>query len=123
MTPEQDDGAMPVQWAVAAGVLLILACAMAWLAASRPIHVSTLAADHPQIAPPDMRLDLNTASAAQLQALPRIGPAMAERIVADREANGPFTSLDDLQRVNGIGDRTVELIAPHVFVSPAQAGR
>ncbi len=123
MTAEGPSGAMPVQWAAAAGVLLILACAMAWLAASRPIHVSTMATGSAPIAPPDMRLDLNAASAAQLQALPRIGPAMAERIVADREANGPFRSLEDLQRVNGVGDRTVELIAPHVFVSPAEAGR
>ncbi|TVQ53977.1 MAG: helix-hairpin-helix domain-containing protein, partial [Phycisphaerales bacterium] len=42
---------------------------------------------------------------------------LAERIVQDREVNGPFGSLDELQRVSGIGPRTVERIAPLTVVS------
>ena len=48
-------------------------------------------------------VDLNTATAAQLDALPGIGPATAAAIVQDRDATGPFTSVDDLTRVRGIG--------------------
>jgi competence protein ComEA len=48
-------------------------------------------------------IDLNRASATQLEELPGVGPVLAARIVEDREANGPFTSVDDLDRVSGIG--------------------
>lgn len=53
-------------------------------------------------------IDLNSATPAELELLPRIGPALAGRIVQDRETNGPFKSLDDLQRVKGIGPITVQ---------------
>lgn len=61
-------------------------------------------------------VDLNAASADELTALPRIGPALAERIVDDREANGPYASIDALDRVPGIGRRTIERLRPHVVV-------
>jgi competence protein ComEA len=53
-------------------------------------------------------VDLNTATAEQLDALPGIGPATAAAIIADRGANGPFRSVDDLGRVRGIGDAKLE---------------
>ncbi|WP_307842016.1 ComEA family DNA-binding protein [Salinibacterium sp. SWN1162] len=56
----------------------------------------------------DGRVNLNTADAAALDTLPRIGPAMAARILAWREANGRFTSIDDLRNVAGIGDATFD---------------
>ena len=49
------------------------------------------------------KVNLNTATAAELDALPGVGPATAAKIVADRTANGPFRSVDDLMRVSGIG--------------------
>lgn len=58
------------------------------------------------------RIDPNTADAARLTLLPRIGPVLAERIVQDRDEHGPFQSASDLQRVRGIGPKTVERIAP-----------
>lgn len=48
-------------------------------------------------------VNLNTATAAELCTLPGVGEATAEAIVRDREANGPFSSVDDLMRVSGIG--------------------
>lgn len=54
------------------------------------------------------RVNINTASRAQLDLLPGIGPALADRIVLDREERGPFATLDDLDRVPGIGLRTIE---------------
>ncbi len=55
-------------------------------------------------------LNVNTANAEALQALPGIGPALAERIVADREAHGLFRTPEDLQRVPGIGPKRWERI-------------
>ncbi|MGK9147240.1 ComEA family DNA-binding protein [Plantibacter flavus] len=53
-------------------------------------------------------VNLNTASAAELVGLPRIGEALAARIVAWREANGPFATVDDLGAVEGIGAKTLD---------------
>ena len=53
-------------------------------------------------------MNLNTADAAILETLPRIGPAMAERILQWRETNGRFTAIEDLLSVSGIGDKTFE---------------
>jgi competence protein ComEA len=56
----------------------------------------------------DSRVNLNTADAAALDTLPRVGPAMAARILAWRDANGRFMTIDDLRNVSGIGDKTFE---------------
>jgi competence protein ComEA len=59
---------------------------------------------------------LNTADLAALDTLPRIGPALAQRIIDWRDANGPFTSVDQLSEVTGIGDAIfaglVDRVAP-----------
>ena len=55
-------------------------------------------------------IDINTADAAALDALPGIGPSTAAKIVADREANGPFSSPEDLGRVSGIGPKKLETL-------------
>ncbi len=49
-------------------------------------------------------INLNTASAAELERLPGIGPVLAQRIVTDREAQGPFASVEEIMRVSGIGE-------------------
>jgi competence protein ComEA len=62
-------------------------------------------------------VNINTATAEQLALLPRIGPAVAARIVEFREQNGSFESTSDLILVRGIGDRTFALIEPYVTVT------
>lgn len=62
------------------------------------------------------KIDLNRATAAELDALPGVGPSTAEKIVADREANGPFRTVEDLKRVSGIGDKKFADLADLVCV-------
>lgn len=62
----------------------------------------------------DGLVHLNTADVAALDTLPRIGPALAQRIIDWREANGPFTSVDQLLEVAGIGDAVFSGLADRV---------
>lgn len=64
------------------------------------------------------QLDLNTASAVELEALPHIGPTLAQRIVDYREAHGPFGRPEDVQQVAGIGESRYQDIAPYITVNP-----
>jgi len=57
-------------------------------------------------------IELNTATAADLEAIPGIGPTLAGRIVQYREEHGPFGSLDELEEVRGIGAKTLWRIRP-----------
>lgn len=61
-------------------------------------------------------VNINTATAEQLQSLPRIGPAMAQRIITWREAHGGFRSVDELDAVPGIGPTLLETLRPLVTV-------
>lgn len=56
----------------------------------------------------DGRVNLNTADAAALETLPRVGPALAARILQWREANGRFAAIEDLMQVTGIGEKTFD---------------
>lgn len=67
-----------------------------------------------QRAQPTHKINLNTASAAQLQAIPGIGPVTAERIIAHRQQYGIFQSPQDLLRVKGIGAKTLTRIQGHL---------
>lgn len=71
------------------------------------------------------RVDLNRATEEELAALPGIGPGLAFRIAADREERGPFSSLQDLGRVKGIGAaklRAIEGLATASGDSPRRGG-
>ncbi|EFA23148.1 ComEA family DNA-binding protein [Bifidobacterium gallicum] len=66
-------------------------------------------------------IDLNTANADQLQTINGVGPVMAARIVEYRNAHGPFTSVNELMAVKGIGAKTLAKIAPFVTVNVKDA--
>jgi competence protein ComEA len=68
--------------------------------------------------PPKSPIDLNRATAEDLQQLPGVGPAMAQRILQYRKENRGFTSVDDLNNVRGIGPKKWEKIKPFVIVKP-----
>ncbi len=69
------------------------------------------------VAPPANGLvNLNTATAAELDTLPEVGPVTAEAILAWRDQHGGFTAVDELLEVDGIGEATLARIAPHATV-------
>lgn len=59
-------------------------------------------------------VDINTATQAELEALPGVGPVTAQSILGFRAEHGTFTSVDELLEVSGIGDATLAKIAPYV---------
>ena len=63
----------------------------------------------------ELAIDLNVATSEQLQSLPRIGAVMARRIIEYRETQGAFSSVDDLVKVRGIGDKTLQQLR-HLIV-------
>jgi DNA uptake protein ComE-like DNA-binding protein len=86
--------------------------ALATEAAATPVVVEPERVELPSVEALLAPLDVNTASATELERLPRIGPALAGRIVAHR----PYTSVEELERVPGIGPRTIEALRAHVVV-------
>lgn len=62
-------------------------------------------------------VNINTATKEELDVLPGIGPVKAQAIVDYRKANGPFKSVDDLKKVNGIGDATFDKLKGDITVS------
>jgi comEA protein len=62
------------------------------------------------------KVNINTATSDELEILPKIGPAMAKRIVEYRTKNGYFQSIDGIQNVKGIGPKTFEIIRDYITV-------
>ena len=61
-------------------------------------------------------VNINRASESDLDALPGVGPSTARAIVEDRDANGPFSSIEDLMRVSGIGEKKFEKLKSSICV-------
>lgn len=69
-------------------------------------------------------LDVNTATAEELEALPGIGPTLAQRIVQHRQSRGPYTTNEDLLEVSGIGKKKLEQLKPYLAVlSPPESSK
>lgn len=62
-------------------------------------------------------VNINTAGAEELALLPRVGDVVAQRIVDFRGENGGFKAAEDLMLVKGIGEKTFELLEPHITLS------
>ena len=67
------------------------------------------------------QLDVNQADWPEISVLPEVGETLARRIVESRTADGPFADLDELQRVRGIGPKTLERIRPYLRPLPGAA--
>lgn len=66
--------------------------------------------------PRDHRLDINECSELQLMELPGIGEVLAQRIIDYREVNGPYSAVEDLMNVEGIGQKKLEAIEAYIKV-------
>lgn len=62
------------------------------------------------------KVNINTADTAQLQTISGIGPSKADKIIAYRDSNGPFASIDELTNVSGIGEKTLDAIRGQICV-------
>lgn len=103
------------------GTLALLGLgAHAWLQRRAPIRVEE------GLAPPyaqweaqlqgSRQVNVNQATAVELERLPEIGPTLAQRIVDYRQAHGPFAAPEALDQVAGIGQKTLEALEPYVTV-------
>ena len=68
-------------------------------------------------------VNLNTATTAQLQELPGIGPRTAERIIEYRQKNGNFKKIEELMNVKGIGEKSFLKLKDRITVAPAQPAK
>lgn len=99
---------------------LFILVLMTWMFLA-DVGMSPTVEHHSPHANEPFRVDMNTATEPEWMLLPGIGLKTAKRILADRDQNGPFRSLDELQRVAGIGPKTIAEIKP--YVAPVQAQR
>lgn len=111
---------------ILAGVLALLLVGLAyrWWLRQQPAPPPTAeeaarfqegAARMQQVLEPEP-LNVNTATAEELERLPRIGPVLARRIIAYRSAHGPFRRVEDLKAVPGIGEKTLQELLPLIKV-------
>ncbi|QDU87511.1 ComE operon protein 1 [Pirellulimonas nuda] len=112
MTPPGDRERKPLlhprdQWVLASLTCLAIASMAWWWAARGGLRGDLVDIDHAGPLRYAFVVDVNTADWGELAQLPKVGPVLAKRIVATRDQHGPFRSAEDLQRVPGIGPRTL----------------
>lgn len=95
-------------------ICLILCAALQYRTSSAPGKIS--AGAWVQTETGAWRINLNTADRERLMALPGVGEVLAERIIAYREANGPFARPEDLLHVSGIGEKSYGKLADYITV-------
>ena len=92
--------------------------ALAALAMGVPVSGAATQTAAKADAKPVAAVNINTATSAELEALPGIGAAMAKRIIEYRQKNGPFKKIEDLMNVQGVGEKSFLKLRPQITVSP-----
>ncbi|MCX6570369.1 MAG: ComEA family DNA-binding protein [Candidatus Aminicenantes bacterium] len=80
------------------------------------IVVFSMASAYAQSAAPKAKVNINTASASELETLPRVGPKIAQRIIDFRTKNGNFKKVEDIMKIQGIGEKVFENIRDLITV-------
>ncbi len=93
-------------------------CALAIGALMTSVPAGAMHAQEPAPAAKTATVDLNTASLAELEALPGIGRSTAERIVEHRQKTGGFKKIEELMNVKGIGEKSFLRLKPLIAVAP-----
>jgi competence protein ComEA len=103
---------------ISTALVLVLSLALAG-AAGAPASAAPPAA--PKAAASEARpIDINTADSSALESVPGLGKSLSQRILAFREKNGAFQSVDDLLKVPGIGEKSIQKLRPYLTVSKAK---
>jgi competence protein ComEA len=101
--------------AAAAGLALLgVAAVVGWLAVQGGTQGRMAEADRPEPKSVRFQIDVNAAYEVQWNQLPGVGETLARRIVEDRRQRGPFRTVEDLRRVQGIGPKTLEKLRPYL---------
>ena len=112
ITPEAHLGTLNLAALVSDGMQIVVA--------SGPDQTSSTSGEADSQAPPGKAgaalINLNTATQAQLESLPGVGPATAGKIIAWRDQHGKFTTVAELQEIDGIGQKTFDRLTPLVTV-------
>lgn len=103
-----------ILWVTLLAVVMCGAFAGHLMAAPRPVDTAYLAQQQSD------QLNINTATAQQLEALPMIGPKLAQDILHYRDEHGPFSTIGQLLDIPGIGEKTLETIAPYITAGGSQ---
>ena len=105
-----------VRFAVLLGGLIVLLMLAHWarqsLVGAQLVEIDRLPARTYQF-----QIDINSATWVEWMQMEGVGDVLARRIVTDRDENGPFTSIENVQRVMGVGPKTLDAIRPHLFCS------
>ncbi|MGB7326487.1 MAG: helix-hairpin-helix domain-containing protein [Rubripirellula sp.] len=99
-------------------VLLAIGIAALLWGSSAPVDRSS---EFSAAGPPRLRIDLNRAGSNELSLIPGVGPILADRIIADRDRNGDFASMKQLDRVYGIGPKTLQQLRSLCVVETAHS--
>jgi competence protein ComEA len=103
-----------------AAVLLVALLLGGLAAAQAPANQS---GGSPTAAPAGAQVNLNTATAADLEVLPGIGPTLAARIIEHRQKSGGFKKIEELMTIKGIGEKQFLRLKPLVTVTPIKTDR
>lgn len=89
--------------------IIMFTASMVWAAETQTVN------DAKNLAVAEIeKIDINKATENELTALPQIGPAKAKAIVAYRDTNGPFATIEAIKNVKGIGDKIFQIIEPQI---------
>jgi competence ComEA-like helix-hairpin-helix protein len=116
--PHFDRRPVQITLAIFASAAVVWLMITNWHGSPRPQHNDSFHSGETADSAPAalIQIDLNRAEVRELALLPRVGPVLARRIVDNRDRLGPFTSVGDLERVHGIGPKTLDQIQSICFV-------
>ena len=98
-------------------VLALVVAAALPVAAQQKAAGGSSKAGRSAAAAPSAPVNLNTATQAQIEALPGIGPKVAQRIIEYRQKNGQFKKIEDVMNVKGIGEKSFLKLKPYLTVT------